>query len=58
MNHNLLVGNRLVMSSQTLEVNFHCFSNILQRLSLSFPLAVTTSQGWTERMITTDGFFL
>lgn len=46
------------MSREALDVNFHRFPNILQRLSLSFPLAVAASQGRTERMITAAGFFL
>jgi len=58
MNHNLIVRNRLVMSGKALNVKFHCFPNILQRLSLSFSFAVAASQGRTERMITADGFFL
>ncbi len=46
------------MSSEALDVNFHRFPNILQRLSLRFALAVAASESGTERMITADGFLL
>ena len=58
MNHDFLVRNRFIMSSEALDVDFHRFLNITQRLSLRFTLAVASSQGGTERMITSNGFLL
>jgi len=46
------------MSNEALDVDFHCFLYIAQRLGLCFALAVASSQGGTERMITANGFFL
>lgn len=57
MNRNIVLRNRLVMSGEALDVNFHCFANILQCFGLSFPLAVATFQRRAECMITADGFF-
>ena len=57
MNHDLVVRNRFVMSGEALNVNFHRFPDILQRLSLRFAFAVASSERGTERVITADGFF-
>ena len=58
MNHDLLLRNRFVMSGEALDVNFHRFPNILQRLSLRFALAVASSESGTEGMITPNRFLL
>lgn len=45
---------RLVMRGKALKMDFNGFANILQRLRLSFALAVAALQRWTKNMVAAD----